>query len=127
MKIDGFYVAFKEIDLENQSPLEVLTTVYGIMDSVDPVTCAHNIKDGLGLYIRDCDSEWSPTEKDMFIDEVYGALKKNIDLETQTPFEVLTELYEVMDFMSPVEPISSVKEALEQYLLDNGWSPEHED
>lgn len=117
----------EKIDLENQSPLEVLTNVYGIMDSVNPVTCAHNIKDAMGLYIRGCDSEWVPTEKDGFIEDVYGALKKNIDLETQTPFKVLTGLYEVMEFMKPVEPVSSVKNALEQYLRDNGWSPEHED
>ena len=127
MSINDIYGALREnIDLTTQSPLEVLATVYGIMDSVAPVTCVQNIKEGIGLYIRDCDNKWEPTEKNTFSDDVYGALRENIDLKTQTPFNVVTELYEVMDLVEPVTSVKSVNDALEMYLSENGWSPKQD-
>ena len=125
MNISEIYGALSEkIDLTNQSPIEVLTKMHDVMDSVDPKNCAHTIKDGIGLYIRDCNREWEPTEKNTFNDDVYGALSEKIDLTTQTPFQVVTELYEIMDFVGTVTPVGTVNEALGRYLRDNGWSPE---
>lgn len=122
MKFEEIYGEFEKIDLENKSPLKVLTGVYDIVKSVNPIDCAHSIKECMGLYIRDCDSNWQPTEKKKFDDDVYGALKKNIDLEIQTPFNVITTLYEIMDSMGTITPINVVQNDLERYLRENKLS-----
>ena len=87
MEFDKIYDNLKEnIDLEKQSPCEVLNTLYNVMDSVDSRCCMNEMLDGLTLFIRNYNSEWSPKEDIPFTKDLYSALNENIEVSVFANF-----------------------------------------